>query len=445
MRMRRYLLRRLGFALLLVVVVSSAALLLTRLAPGDFITDQGLALDPAARERLRAEFGLDRPIAAQYFSWLRGAVQFDFGRSLLYSRPVSTLLSERALNTAVLATAALLLATAIGIPLGIYSGTRTRGLGRSIVRVVSVLGISVPPLIGSLMLVFIAARTGWFPVGGMTSSGGLDLSWGQWLADLARHLPVPALALGIPLAASLERLQSQAIAAASQRAVRRGQPRARPRARRRRCCAMRGRCRCARCSGLYGVMIASLFSGSFIVEVVTSWPGLGRLMFEALRARDLFLVAGCAATGALFLALGHAHCRPAAGLHRSARRIRRARVIRRTAMFIAVLIALALVAPVLAPYDAGRAFRDFLHAPPMRPHLEGGTPVAHPLVLGESHGAAVRSRSDRAPCRCRGSANPTCRCSCSAPMISAATCCHDCSTARARRSAWRWSPRWARY
>lgn len=301
--MRRYLLRRLGFALLLVVVVSSAALLLTRLAPGDFVTDQGFALDPAARERLRAELGLDRPIAVQYLAWLRGAVQFDFGRSLLYSRPVSTLISERALNTAVLATAALLLATAIGIPLGIYSGTRTRGLGRSIVRVVSVLGISVPPLIGSLILVFIAARTGWFPVGGMTSSGGLDLSWGQWLADLARHLPMPALALGIPLAASLERLQSQAIAAASQErfvAASRARGLERTQALLRHAWPVSLR----PVLGLYGVMIASLFSGSFIVEVVTSWPGLGRLMFEALRARDLFLVAGCAATGALFLALG---------------------------------------------------------------------------------------------------------------------------------------------
>jgi peptide/nickel transport system permease protein len=56
--------------------------------------------------------------------------------------------------------------------------------------------------------------------------------------------------------------------------------------------------------GLYGLMIGTLFSGSFIVEVVTGWPGLGRLMYDALRARDLFLVAGCAATGALFLAVG---------------------------------------------------------------------------------------------------------------------------------------------
>ena len=300
--MGRYLLRRLGFALLLVFVVSSAALLLTQLAPGDIGSEQAFA-DPAARDRIRKELGLDRPLAVQYLSWLGGLVRFDFGRSILYSRPVSTLLSERALNTAMLATAALLLATAIGIPLGIYSGSRTRGLGRSIVRAVSVLGISVPPLIGSLLLVFLAARTGWFPVGGMTSSGGIEMSWGAWLADLARHLPVPALALAIPLAASLERLQSQAIAAASQEpfvAASRARGLERTQALLRHAWPVSLR----PVLGLYGVMIASLFSGSFIVEVVTSWPGLGRLMFEALRARDLFLVAGCAATGALFLALG---------------------------------------------------------------------------------------------------------------------------------------------
>ena len=301
--MGRYLLRRLAFALLLIVVVSSAALLLTRLAPGDFTTEQALNVDPATLARIRQELGLDRPLAAQYFSWLGGAVRFDFGQSLLYSRPVSTLLSERALNTAVLAIVALIVATAIGIPLGIYSGSRPRGIGRSIVRAISVLGLSVPPLIGSLALVFLAARTGWFPVGGMTSAAGLEMTWMQWLADLARHIPVPALALAVPLAASLERLQSQAIASAAQeRFVAASQARGLER--------MQALLRHAwpvslrPVLGLYGLMIGSLFSGSFVVEVVTSWPGLGRLMFDALKARDLFLVAGCAATGALFLAIG---------------------------------------------------------------------------------------------------------------------------------------------
>lgn len=301
--MGRYLLRRLGFALLLVFVVSSAALLLTQLAPGDYTTEQGLALDPDARARLRAELGLDRSLAAQYFSWLGGALHFDFGRSLLYARPVNALLAERATNTAMLATAALLLATVIGIPLGIYSGTRARGPGRAIVRALSVVAVSMPPLIGSLLLVFVAARTGWFPVGGMTSAAGAEMAWGQRLADLLHHLPVPALALAIPIAASLERLQSDAIAEASREpfvAASRARGLDRFHALMRHAWPVSLR----PVLGLYGVMIASLFSGSFIVEVVTSWPGLGRLMFDALKARDLFLVAGCAATGAMFLAAG---------------------------------------------------------------------------------------------------------------------------------------------
>lgn len=301
--MGRYLLRRLGFALLLVFVVSSSALLLTQLAPGDITSETALAMTPEARALLRAELGLDRPMAVQYLSWLRGVARLDFGRSLLYSRPVLTLVSERALNTAVLATAAILLATLIGIPLGVYSGSRSRGVGPALVRGISVAGLSVPPLVGSLLLVFIAARTGWLPAGGMSSASGADLGWAAWLADIGSHMPIPVMALALPLAATLERLQSEAIAGANREPF---------------VAASRARgltllqsvvfhawpASLRSVLGLYGVIIGSLFSGSFVVEVVTSWPGLGRLMFDALKSRDLYLVAGCAASGAVFLALG---------------------------------------------------------------------------------------------------------------------------------------------
>jgi peptide/nickel transport system permease protein len=300
--MGRYLLRRLAFALLLVFVVSSAALLLTQIAPGDFASAEGAQLSVEERERLRESLGLDRSLASQYLSWLGGMARFDFGRSLLYSRPVSAIVSERALNTAVLATIALLMATAIGIPLGIYSGTTT-GVGRSIVRLISVIGLSVPPLVGSLALVFLAARTGWFPVGGMSSASAADVTWALWLADLARHLPLPALALAIPMAATLERLQSQAIASAAREPFV-SASRARGVDRSRSILHHAWPVSLKPVLGFYGVMIGSLFSGSFVVEVVTAWPGLGRLMFDALKARDLFLVAGCAASGALFLAAG---------------------------------------------------------------------------------------------------------------------------------------------
>jgi peptide/nickel transport system permease protein len=301
--MTRFLLRRVLFALLLVLVVSSAAILLTRLAPGDLTADLGLEATPEEIARTRARFGLDRSIAAQWALWLSHAARFDFGDSYLYNRPVSELVARSARNTAALAAVALAGATMVGIPLGIYTGSRRSGGLTALVRGASLLCLSVPPLLTSLVFVWIAGRTGWLPVGGMSSVGASGLDWGAWISDLAWHLPLPALALALPIAATLERLQAQSMgdtvrqpfvsAAAARGLSHRGLVlRHAWRASLRPVCA------------LYGIVIGALLSGSFAVEYVTSWPGLGRLMFDALRARDIYLVAGCAATGALFLAFG---------------------------------------------------------------------------------------------------------------------------------------------
>lgn len=299
----RYLLRRAAFALLLVFIASSAAVVLTLLAPGDITTADLFGADPALIAQRRADLGLDRPLLTQYADWMGRALRFDFGQSLLYTRPVGDLVGERALNTAVLATAALVAATALGIPLGIYTGARQRGAGVAAVRAVSLVLLSLPPLLASLALVLLAARTGWLPVGGMISAGAGELSWPAWLADLAYHLPLPALALALPLAATLERVQSQAMASAMRESFVQA-ARARGLSRDQAVLRHGWRVSLGAVLGLYGVMIGTLFSGSFIVEVITAWPGLGRLMFDALRARDMYLVAGCAATGALFLAAG---------------------------------------------------------------------------------------------------------------------------------------------
>jgi peptide/nickel transport system permease protein len=300
--MTLFCLRRFFVAVLLVFTVSSAALLLTRLAPGDVTSEQILEIDAATRARLRAEAGLDQPILQQYARWIGGAARLDFGRSLIYSRPVAEMVGERLVNTAVLGFAALVLATIIGLPLGIVSGSSTNALSR-VIRVASLVCLSVPPLVASLALVLVAARTGWWPIGGMTSSAAADLSWSAWLVDLARHLPVPAFALALPIAATLERVQAQSVADAMEHAfVRAGLARGITRTRAILAHAWRGSL--GPVLGLYGVVIGSLFSGSFIVEIVTSWPGLGRLLFDALRARDLYLVAGCVAAGAVVLAIG---------------------------------------------------------------------------------------------------------------------------------------------
>jgi peptide/nickel transport system permease protein len=299
--MLAHLARRLAFALLLVFAVSSSGLVLARLAGGDYVTEAlGIEATRETAEQARARYGLDQSIAAQYRDWLGNIVRLDFGRSLLYDRPVADLIPERAANTAILGVTALLVATIVGLPLGVMAGSGGTGPAAVVVRGVSLLLLSMPPLLTSLFLLFAAARTGWMPIAGMRSAGepasGLTL-------DLLHHLLVPAFALALPLAAAIARLQAHAMAetieapfvlAARARGVPRLQivwrdalkPALRP------------------IAAVYGLMVGTLLSGSFVVEYVYAWPGLARLMLEALRARDVYLVAGCAATGSIFIAIG---------------------------------------------------------------------------------------------------------------------------------------------
>jgi peptide/nickel transport system permease protein len=301
--MRAFLVRRVAFALVLVACSSSAAFLLTRIAPGDLTATLGPFPKADEVAALRARFGLDRSLVEQWVLWASRAVRFDLGDSFLYNRPVSNVLGPAALNTAILAIAALAVAVASGIFFGVVDGRRRRAGAHAAIRAVSAVCVSLPPLLSSLFLVFIAARTGLLPAGGMTSAGAGDVSWGAWLVDVAWHVPLPALALALPIAATFERLQSQAltevidqpfVSAARARGVpdraliwRHAWP-----------ASLRPIC------AVLGVAIGTLLSGSFVVEYVTTWPGLGRLMYEALRARDIYLVAGCAAAGSAFLACG---------------------------------------------------------------------------------------------------------------------------------------------
>src|SRR5436190_6913907 len=293
-----YISRRILFALVLVFAVSSASMMLARLAPGDYVTETlGAGASRADIDRARARYGLNRGFGEQYRDWLAGAIRLDFGRSMQYDRPVTDLIPERALNTGILAVTALLVATLIGLPLGVVTGTRRHGVVPSAIRGVSLVLLSMPPLLTSLFFVFLAAKSGWLPAGGMTSSGG------GGLADLLSHMIVPVAALALPLAAMFERLQSQAMSETI------GQPyvlatfgRGVPLTRVIWRDALKNALRPI--ASVYGLVVGTLLSGSFAVETITAWPGLGQLMLNALRARDVYLVAGCAAAGSIFLAIG---------------------------------------------------------------------------------------------------------------------------------------------
>lgn len=297
MELARFAVRRVLGGVVFAFVVASLTLVLARLAPGSDVTDLSLSVEEQAA--LRAERGLDQPLLVQYGRWLAGLTRFDLGRSTLFQRPVAQMVGERFRNTAILAVAALVVATALGLPLGRLAGS-TQGAWSRGIRGASLAVLSVPPLVSALLLSYVAAVTGWVPAGGMTSAGFTGTAW---LLDFARHLPVPVLALALPLAATIERLQAGSLADTM----------ARPfvAASRARGLAVEATVRrhawpvsLSPVLGTYAVLVGGLFSGSFVVEVVTSWPGMGRLLVDALQARDVWLVAGCGAAGAVALAIG---------------------------------------------------------------------------------------------------------------------------------------------
>jgi peptide/nickel transport system permease protein len=281
-----YVLRRVLAGAVLVILVSSGAFLLGHFAPGDATTDSLLAgAGKAAVAQERARLGLDRPLRAQLGEWIIDLAHFDLGTSSAYGRPVTELLSERAVNSAELAATALALATVLGLPLGLLTGARPRGLLARVLTPISVALVSCPPIVGALALSLLAVKTG-------------------WLSVAPGSLAVPALALGLPFAAMLERLQSRATADSLAApdllaAAARGVPPHRL------LWIHVARQSLQPVLGVFGVVIGALFGGSLAVEYITAWPGLGRLMYDALTNRDLFLVAGCALLGAIFLACGN--------------------------------------------------------------------------------------------------------------------------------------------
>jgi peptide/nickel transport system permease protein len=281
-----YGLRRIAAALVLVLSVSIAAFVLARMAPGDETTpDLNSGVDLRTIELKRERLGLNRPFVVQLADYCWGVLRLDLGLSARFERPVGGLVLERGANTARLGFVALLLATLIGLPLGIVTGSHPRSWTARLVSIGSSIALACPPLVAALALLFLAVSTGWIS----TSSG---------------DLLIPAMALGLPIAAMIERLQSQAThdalqAPDLQAAAARGIPPARL------IWVHAARQSLRPVLGVYGIVIGGVFSGSLAVEFATGWPGLGRLMYEGVRAGDVKLVAGCVFAGGVCLAVGN--------------------------------------------------------------------------------------------------------------------------------------------
>jgi peptide/nickel transport system permease protein len=302
----RYLARRLGHAALLLVAVSMLSFLFSAAAPGDFFDAMKLnpQISPQTLAALRTQYGLDQPLPQRYLHWLASAARGDFGYSFAYNVPVSSLLGERLRNTLLLASVSTALAWMMALPLGLWSAQRRGRWPDRACETFSSFLLATPEFAFALLLLIFAVRSGVLPAGGMVSPAAANAGFWTRLADILRHLVVPAMALALAAVPVIERHVQAAVAEVLDTpfvdaAQANGLSRKRILFRHALPAAANP------LLSLFGLSLGSLISGSLLVEVITGWPGLGPLFLESVFARDFYVVAGVVIASATFLILGN--------------------------------------------------------------------------------------------------------------------------------------------
>ena len=297
---------RILHGVLLLAGVSVLAFTLLSVAPGNFFDELRLnpQVSPATVAALKIQYGMDRPLPVRYLRWLASVTRGDFGYSLSYHSAVAPLLMVRARNTLFLTGLATLLAWMVALPWGVLEALHRGGWVDRIGGGVTAVLLAIPDVLLGLLFLLLAARTGWFPTGGMVSADASNEALPERLRDIAVHLffPVVALALGtVPVlvrhvrSAMILVLDSPFIEAAHGLGI----PRWRLVYRHALPAGMNS------LISLFGFSIGALLSMSLLMEVVLSWPGLGPLVLEAILARDIYVVIAAVMLSSVFLVIGN--------------------------------------------------------------------------------------------------------------------------------------------
>ncbi len=281
-----------AFLLILAVIVLN--FLLVHLAPGDAVDALAAGSENSAEttERLREQYGLDEPVTTQLFTYIGNVLQGDLGVSIANNdRPVTELIGERIWPTVLLSLSALGFAIILGTIVGTFAARHPESSFSHATTVFALVGFAMPAFwTGYLLLIVFSVRLGWFPVSGMR-----DLRFeGGWVAsqwDVAKHLFLPALALGLIYIAAYSRLTRASMLEVLESDY----------------------VRTARAKGLgersvmfkhalrngiipmvtvMGLQFGAILSGAILVETVFAWPGVGRLAFEGVVERDTNVVLG---------------------------------------------------------------------------------------------------------------------------------------------------------
>lgn len=292
--------------------VSVLAFALLQLSPGDPLAAQrsNPQIPEGLIRQIEREYGFDKPVPQQYAMWLGNVLHGNLGYSFKYKRPVLDVLIERLSATLLLALFSSGLAWLVAVPLGVWSALRRGEWVDKTVSVIAFVGMSLPSFFLALLLLYAATMMpelpflGRLPIGGLTSPDFDSMSLPSRILDIFLHLLVPGIVLAVGSLAGLQRvargsmlevLRQPYIVAARSRGLSEG--------------AVLWRHAFRNAANplltLLGFEFSALLSGAAFTEVITSWPGLGLVALEAVRAKDLFLVMATVLMGSLLLLLGN--------------------------------------------------------------------------------------------------------------------------------------------
>ncbi len=277
--MTRFLVRRLLLTIPVLIGVATLVFSLIHLVPGDPVQAMlGESASPQDIAQMRTRLGLDRPLYQQYISFATGVLHGDLGTSLRTNQPVTTVILERMPATLELAVAAMAVAIAFAIPLGIIAAVRAGTRVDHAATTLSLVGISMPTFwLGPLLAIIFSVYLGWFPVSGRGTLANLVL---------------PAVTLGAPLAAILARM-TRASVLEELRELYVMAARARGVSEARAVLAHAFRNSLIPVVTVIGLQFGAVLTGAVITETIFAWPGVGRLLITSISARDYPAVQGC--------------------------------------------------------------------------------------------------------------------------------------------------------
>lgn len=301
----KYILKRIIQTIPLLIIVSLISFFIIRLSPVDPLAELKLnpSVSPATVEKEKQRLGLDKPIIIQYGKWAYSFVRGDLGVTSTGEK-VSQKLKERIPNTLLLTSIVIFLTWIVGVPLGIIAAINWKTPFDRLLTVLTSIGMAIPSFFFAVLLLIFAVKTGWFPIGGLTSPSFSEMTFGAKFLDITHHLILPVLVLfTISLAGLQRQMRANMLDVLDSDYVKFARAKGLPEFTVIYKHALRNAINPM--ITLSGFEFAGLLSGAALTEYVFQYPGLGRLILEAVMKSDINLVMASLMMGAVMLVLGN--------------------------------------------------------------------------------------------------------------------------------------------